>query len=262
MKQIINFNKTKLAVETAYQFHLGIQTRIQADTPQKLGINDEFPPYANAIQRLDLALECLKKSAFTDKMNEADAKRDKIIRLMLAQVESPDAYPDVAEQEACKRLKILFDAYRNIANAAQEKETGMCRNLIQDLRSDAFKADVELLALTKWVGRLEEANEEFDSMVENRIGESQTKVTGGASGPRRDAEVAYEAIVRKVNALAIVNGDTAYAGFIDYVNARIAYFKTILSHKGIKQPSNPPNIPDTPDIPSTGGGEEERPGEL
>lgn len=260
MKQIINFNKTKLAAEASYQFHLGIQARIKADTPAKLGITEEVVPYDNGILRMDRALETLSKSAFTDKMVAADEKRDKIIRLMQAQVESSEAYPDAAEQEACKRVKVLFDSYRNIANEAQEKETGMCRNLIQDLRSDTFKADVTLLGLDKWVTRLEEANEEFDALVESRITESQGKITGGVAEPRKQTEAAYETIVRKVNALAIVNGDAEYADFIDYVNARIAYFKTILSHKGIKQPSNPSNNPD--EKPSTGGGEEERPGEL
>lgn len=259
MKQIINFNKRKLVLETSFQFHLGIQTRIQADTPAKLGIESEFPPYENAIYRMDNALETLSKSVFTEKMNEADKKRDQILRLMQAQVESPDAYPDADEQEACKRLKILFGTYKNIANEAQEKETGMCRNLIQDLRSDAFKADATKLGLDKWIARLDEANEEFDSMVESRIGENQTKITGGASVPRRDADAAYDEIVRKINALAIVNGDEAYAAFIDYVNARIAYFKTILSHKGIKQSSNQPNNPDKP---SDGGADDERPGEV
>lgn len=97
-----------------------------------------------------------------------------------------------------------------------------------------------------------------DAMVENRIGENQTKVTGGVTEPRKQTEVAYDAIVLKVNSLAVVYGDSKYADFIDYVNARIAYFKTILSHKGIKQPSNPPNNPDVP----SSGGDDERPGEL
>lgn len=258
MKQIIDFNKTKLAAETAYQFHLGIQSRIKTETAAKLEITEEVIPYDNGIARMDRALECLSKSAFTAKMNAADDKRDKIIRIFQSQVESPEAYPDAADQESCRRLKILFDSYANIANAAQEKETGMCRNLIQDLRSDAYKADVTKLDLDKWVERLEAANEEFDAMVENRIGENQTKVTGGVTEPRKQTEVAYDAIVLKVNSLAVVYGDSKYADFIDYVNARIAYFKTILSHKGIKQPSNPPNNPDVP----SSGGDDERPGEL
>lgn len=258
MKQIIDFNKTKLAAEASYQFHLGIQARIKKETADKLEITEEIVRYDNGIARMDRALECLSKSAFTAKMNVADGKRDKIIRILQSQVASPEVYPDVEDQEACMHLNILLESYKDIANAAQEKETGMCRNLIQDFRSDAFKADVTKLGLDKWVTRLEEANEEFDAMVKNRISENQTKVTGGVAEPRKQTELAYEDIVAKVNALVRVYGEAKYADFIDYVNARIAYFKTILSHKGIKQPSNPPN---NPDIPSSGG-EEERPGEL
>ena len=258
MKQIVNFSKTRLLAETSYQFHLGIQPRIKSETADKLEITEEAVRYDNGITRMDRALECLSKSVFTSKMNAADDKRDKIIRMLQSQVASPDIYPDIEDQEACRRLNILCKSYKDIVNAAQEKETGMCRNLIQDLRSDAFKADVTKLGLDKWVTRLEEANEEFDAMVEKRISENQTKVTGGVTEPRRQTEVAYEDIVAKVNALARVYGDTKYADFIDYVNARIIYFKTILSHQGVKQSSN---LPNNPDIPSSGGGDD-RPGEL
>lgn len=139
MKQIVNFSKTRLLAETSYQFHLGIQARIKSETADKLEITEEAVRYDNGITRMDRALECLSKSVFTSKMNAADDKRDKIIRMLQSQVASPDIYPDIEDQEACRRLNILCKSYKDIVNAAQEKETGMCRNLIQDLRSDASK---------------------------------------------------------------------------------------------------------------------------
>ena len=44
---------------------------------------------------------------------------------------------------------------------------------------------------------------------------------------RTAAEAAYRSLVDTVNALAMINGDTAYATFIDHVNAMIERQKAI-----------------------------------
>lgn len=260
MKQINSFSKTQLAAESSYQFHLGVSKRIEEETAEKLGITAELPVYKDGIFRMERALEKVPASVFTSKMVDVDGRRDRVLRILQTHLSDPTVYSEADKRAACERLAVLMGGYSNIVYEAQEKETGMCRNLILDLRSEPYKADVELLGLKEWVDRLDVTNEEFDSYVESRIEESQGKVTGGVSVPRRDTEKAYDEIVRRINALALVNGDEAYAGFIDYLNARIAYFKTILSHKGLRQPSSPPINP--PEGGEGGSGDDEEPGEL
>ena len=40
-----------------------------------------------------------------------------------------------------------------------------------------------------------------------------------------DTDKAYRALIQKVNALAVIEGDTAYAAFIDGMNSQIVRFK-------------------------------------
>lgn len=47
------------------------------------------------------------------------------------------------------------------------------------------------------------------------------------SSPITAAEAAYRSLVDTVNALAMINGNTAYATFIDHVNAMIERQKAI-----------------------------------
>lgn len=265
MKQISTFSKSQLLMEPSFQFFAGIDARIIADTPAKLSITDEYAPFKSALTRMDQALENISKSAYTEKMNASDLKRDQFYQAIRSQVSAGLYHFDKEKQAAAKELNIVMDAYKKIATAAQEKETGMIYNLVQELRSEKYKGHVTTLGLDEWLTQLEAANNEFNDLVEGRINESINKVTGGATVPRKEVEVAYDGIVRKINALAVVNGDKDYADFIDYVNARIVYFKTILSHQGLKQSGNKPNNPDNenPDpLEPTPGGDDENPDVL
>lgn len=247
MKQINDFNKARLLMEPSFQYFKGIDDRIIADTPAKLGLATEYPPFKSALTRMDQALETISKSVYTEKLNETDVKRDQFFQAIRAIIMAALYHFDPAKKTAGKELKIVVEAYKKISTASQEKETGLIYNFLQDMRSDKYKACVTALELDEWLTQLEAANNEFNELVEGRINESADKVTGGASEPRREVEAAYEVIVRKINALAVVNGETDYAGFIDYVNARIVYFKSILSHQGQKQPANKPNNPNPED---------------
>lgn len=247
MKQINDFNKARLQLEPSFQFHSGVTARIETDTPAKLGLTNEFPIYKSALNRMGAALEAITKSIFTEKMNAADLKRDQIYQATRAIVSAGLYHFEPAKQAAAQEVNIVFDAYKKISTAAQEKETGLIVNLLQDLRSDKYKAHVATLGLDEWLVQLENANKEFNDLVEGRIDENTTKITGGSAALNKEVIAAYEVIVRKVNALAVVNGEADYAAFIDYINARIVYFKSILSHQGAKQPANKPNTPEDPD---------------
>ena len=247
MKQISNFSKSQLQMEPAFQYFKGIDDRIIADTPAKLGIITEYPPFKSALTRMDQALETIAKSAYTKKLGDGDLKRDQLFQAIRSMVQAALYHFDASKKAAAKELNVVIEAYKKISTAPQEKETGLIYNFLQELRSDKYKAYATTLELDEWLTQLEAANNEFNKLVEGRINESIDKVTGGATGPRKEVEAAYEAIVTKINALAVVNGETEYAAFIDYVNARIVYFKSILSHQGQKQPTNKPNNPNPED---------------
>ena len=50
-------------------------------------------------------------------------------------------------------------------------------------------------------------------------------MVGRLKKARKEADRAYSALVRKVNALAVVGRVEDYAAFIDYVNTEVAHYR-------------------------------------
>ena len=61
---------------------------------------------------------------------------------------------------------------------------------------------------------------------------------------RAATDEAYRDLVKMVNAYALVEGDAAYAGFIDYLNAEIVHYKReVLNQKASSSTTPTPTDP-------------------
>ena len=102
---------------------------------------------------------------------------------------------------------------------------------------------LQMAGLERWVMRLKEANEKFISFL--------TKAA------RQETDAAYRAVVKRLNALAEVNGETDYLEIINNINRLIDRQKAILATRKTINAKRATQKPE-------GGGKpgEERPGEL
>lgn len=105
--------------------------------------------------------------------------------------------------------------------------------------------------------RLKEANEKFISFFTNRNSQQATIVTGATKAARLETDAAYRAVVKRLNALAEVNGETDYLEIINNINRLIDRQKAILATRKTINAKRATQKPE-------GGGKpgEERPGEL
>ena len=76
-------------------------------------------------------------------------------------------------------------------------------------------------------GFLKTKEEAFLAAAAARTEADAARQVGIVKETRTAAEAAYRSLVDTVNALAMINGDTAYATFIDHVNAMIERQKAI-----------------------------------
>ena len=72
---------------------------------------------------------------------------------------------------------------------------------------------------------MKEANNRVFELVTRRDTENSTKTVGAVKAARAVTDNAYRMLVKKVNAHALIEGDAAYASFIDEMNAQIARYK-------------------------------------
>lgn len=135
-----------------------------------------------------------------------------------------------------------------------DRETGMLLNLVTDLEGK-FKAEVETLALTPFVTNLKAANERVRTLTASRTEERMAVPVGALKASRKASDEAYRALVKMVNALALVEGEADYAAFIDYVNTEITHYKREVL--GQKAPVAETGSPAAGGPPS--GGEDEMP---
>ena len=136
------------------------------------------------------------------------------------------AHPTAEVAANAAEAKSLFDKYGDPTKLAQTEESGVLHNLLQDL--EAFDSSKRtLLNLDVWITDLKTKEEAFLAAAAERTEADAARQVGIVKETRTAAEAAYRSLVDTVNALAMINGDTDYATFIDHVNAMIERQKAI-----------------------------------
>ena len=105
-----------------------------------------------------------------------------------------------------------------------EQRTGHPINFITDLENK-YSAQVAKLGLTAFVTNLKEANERVRTLTLQRTNEKIGITVGALKAARTASDDAYRALVKMVNALALVYGEKDYTAFIDYANTEITHYK-------------------------------------
>ena len=214
-------------------------------------IGQKMPDYLSSLQAAVVAEDkCLvlsQKSLLSDKLKEADKLRDQYYRSLKKAVNSSEGIPVPAIQEAAIILSQLIKDYRIDPKMQLDKETGLLMNLLDDLMGKN-KTQVEALGLLPLVEELKKANDEVIEVTTQRMDESLKTAVGALKTARTATDEAYRDLVKMINAYALVEGDTAYAGFIDYLNAEIVHYKReVLNQKATSSTTPTPEEPSEPE---------------
>ena len=177
-----------------------------------------------AVTAEDENLQISAKSLTTDKIAEADRLRDQLYAGYKKAVSGYAGFPVADMAEAAKVLQQHVKDYKIDPKAQLDKETGLLVNFIQDLEGK-FAAQVKALSLGAFVEKLKAANEAVRELTGQRTDERSAKTAGALKAARAASEEAVKMLFMHVNAHALIEGEAAYAAFIDYANTEIAHFK-------------------------------------
>lgn len=97
-------------------------------------------------------------------------------------------------------------------------------NFLCDLENK-FAKQINTLSLNILVQKLKDANENVCKLSTMRKDEQATKTIGALRTARLNSDDCYSDLVKFINALAIVEGDTQYANTIDRANTEISHYK-------------------------------------
>ena len=187
----------------------------------------DFPnAFETAYDAFDTALKASSTNPATATATAADEARDLSWRGINTFVKAMCAHPTAEVAANAAEAKSLFDKYGDPTKLAQTEESGVLHNLLQDLNALSEEKRTAL-NLDIWIADLQSKEEAFLSAAAERTEADAARQVGIVKETRTAAEVAYRSLVDTVNALAMINGDTDYATFIDHVNAMIERQKAI-----------------------------------
>ena len=258
MKEIYDINLQRMNNGAHFTFVSNILARAEADTAVKGKASELVSNFKAAVAAEDEALKISQKSLLTDEIAKADSDRDALYAGYKKAVEGFLAMPIADMAQAAKILSQHIKDYKINTADQLDKETGLLVNFISDLE-DKYAAQVAKLGLTAFVINLKEANERVRTLTLQRTNEKIGITVGALKTARTASDDAYRALVKMVNALALVFGEKDYTAFIDYVNTEVTHYKREVIGQKAKNPStsggSSVTSPDNGNKPSSGGSE-------
>ncbi len=240
MKEIYDINIQRMNNGAHFTFVSNILARAEADTAVKGKASELVSNFKAAVAAEDEALKISQKSLLTDEIAKADSDRDALYAGYKKAVEGFLAMPIADMAQAAKILSQHIKDYKINTADQLDKETGLLVNFISDLE-DKYAAQVSKLGLTAFVTNLKEANERVRTLTLQRTNEKMGVTVGALKVARTASDDAYRALVKMVNALALVFGEKDYTAFIDYVNTEITHYKREVLGQKASAPSTSGN---------------------
>lgn len=236
MKEIYDINIQRMNNGAHFTFVSNILARAEADTAVKGKASELVSNFKVAVAAEDEALKISQKSLLTDDIAKADIDRDALYAGYKKAVEAFLAMPIADMAQAAKVLAQHIKDYKINTAGQLDKETGLLVNFITDLE-DKYSAQVVKLGLTAFVTNLKEANERVRMLTLQRTNEKMGVTVGALKAARTASDDAYRALVKMVNALALVYGEKDYTAFIDYANTEITHYKREVLNQKASAPS-------------------------
>ena len=164
--KIENFKRSELQGMEHYQYASHVLRMCQEAQVEKL--TAVLKPLEDGLKREDEALNRPLTKEGTHDLEQLDGVRDKAYRALMKAVGLAKLSEDADEVRAAEKVAEVARRYRNVVDSNYDKESGLVKNLVADLKSAECTAAVTKLKLTAAITRLETANTTFGDSYHNR----------------------------------------------------------------------------------------------
>ncbi len=239
--EIEHLKTSNLRNEEHFQFDTEFTGLVQTHTPAALGIVQDFTAYLPLFESENEALKLIRASSYTKDLADADYKRDETYRGMYGIVKTASNHFRDDVKQAGMRLRVVMDNFNSVAELPYDQETATLGHLLDNLTGN-FAADLALTGIAEWANELRNQNTAFNTLLQTRYSESAGKTQVNLRATRLAMDVVYNRMVKRINALMLINGETAYTTFVNELNQRIQHYNSMLAmRKGrSSKGDNPP----------------------
>ena len=171
-----------------FQCQKEFKTLVEQFNPDTLKINPLFNDvYLPLYMAEDEAITRVGTNTFTEKRSDADGLRDQTFRGFVDTVNAGHNHFDPEVREAARVLKIVLNAFGNVAQLPLNEETSAIYNLIQEL-TEKYADSVSKLGAMPWINRLQADNEAYEALVKGGYAEDATKTELKAKETRSEVD--------------------------------------------------------------------------
>lgn len=244
MAEIKDIDLSRLHQEESFGFHQLVSIETAKCNDSK--VVPLQADYISALTAFDAALKTGGTNPLSASVSELDTQRDNAYAALAMQVKNARRNLNPDKVAVAREVELILRKYGNPCALPYVEENGVIHNLIQELEDynkpkenerpevvslsdDNPDNRLALIGALDWLEQLKEVNARFLAVFTDRNATQATLVTGASKAARIAADLAYRNIVKRINALAEINGDTNYADLIDNLNFLIDRQKTILS---------------------------------
>ena len=229
--KIVRITLDKLRNEAHYQFLTAVIALIEKFPLIAGKIGDLFVILRSLFAKEDEVVDYIRKSDYSAKIAEADRRLDDAVVGFNETVQGALYHFREEVADAALSLHNLRKTYGNIIRKNYDEELAAVTNLLQELEG-AYAAKVSLIGgLYEGVTEIKAASENVATLLALRNAEKAAKPQERMVSVRREIDPAYRNIVAKIEALALVEGETEYVPFIRELNELVDRFNKIRSRK-------------------------------
>lgn len=227
---ILHAKLPRFTNEEHFQFQTGFKGLVEKYTPETLDIGAAWAVYVPAYNKEDGTLNVIRKNPLTADISEADDRRDALGTGLFYTVKGATYHYSAAKREAAGRVQIVVENYGNINRKSYDEQTAAINSMVKDLQT-GYADDIATLGLEKWVTELAAANKDFEELMQRRYEAEAGKPQYTMKTAREEVDDAYRAVTERIGALIIVNGEEAYADFVNDLNERIERYNNAVSRR-------------------------------
>ena len=229
MLQISKFNLNILRNEEHFNFLTDFSELITAATPAALNIADEYAAFTPLLAEEARVMEIIRKNSYTESVIEADEARDRIFSFIRASVKNMTKSYDATIVAAAEKVLNIINNYKAVSQFGLQEETGKIINLLDDLKQTSVMALCTQIGIKAHLTELENANNRFKTLMSDRRAEEAQNPLRSAGDIIEEIKAPYNAIIDKINALVVVNGETDYKDFVTKVNVLISEYRKVVT---------------------------------
>ena len=189
-------------------------------------------PLKAAVAEEDKVLNQPRREEGTQELEELDRARDQAYRALQLLVEMHGCSENADMRKAARQMDDVMSRYPKLVTANYDKESGMVKNLITDLRAAELTAAVTKLAAAANITRLATANEQFDQRYRSRLKGAVSSGTFDVKALRSATDKALNAVIRRMDSLDDLEPETPkLADLITQYNGLVEKRRMTLAHR-------------------------------